>query len=437
MKLTSILCCGAKADTTEPAVPAIVLHSADQRKKTRAANPARSTAGSSKTDPSPTRAASPMLRTTTKSSTLTAGSSVGRGSRRPSNSQSFDAGSELSKYDDGLDLMRTQSAAPARSTLETLAPLKKSRTTLSKAATQHAKQAKSLPPTKSFGPSFESIRGHKAHVEHLKGLPSVGFAEATGRRLDMQDAACARNITRGALIALFDGHGASGVIAKKAVEVVPQHIDEALAALSEDQRKDPDIVRRVIKRAFATEESKFDYDLHEGGIQGALEKIGERQKSGSTGLVVILLDDDLYIANLGDSRALLVEEGGVCPLSFDHKPKDEIDRLARRGSKVVDNRIEDDLGVAGGMGANRKLGTRRRPQVVHIKVPKGPAQIVLGCDGIFDVLTNEKVASMTRHAIRGSGWDAMEAGKEVVSVSYGAKSTDNMSVVVWNLPRGH
>jgi protein phosphatase 2C family protein 2/3 len=43
---------------------------------------------------------------------------------------------------------------------------------------------------------------------------------------------------------------------------------------------------------------------------------------------VLIVADLCYIANVGDSRALLSGEGGkrIFPLSRDHKPTDELER---------------------------------------------------------------------------------------------------------------
>lgn len=45
-------------------------------------------------------------------------------------------------------------------------------------------------------------------------------------------------------------------------------------------------------------------------------------KDGSTGVVVLLLDQKIYCANTGDSRSVMYQGGKVVPLSFDQKPED-------------------------------------------------------------------------------------------------------------------
>jgi protein phosphatase 2C family protein 2/3 len=51
-------------------------------------------------------------------------------------------------------------------------------------------------------------------------------------------------------------------------------------------------------------------------------------KSGSCALVILVIGDICFSANVGDSRALLSGCGGskIFPLSRDHKPSDELER---------------------------------------------------------------------------------------------------------------
>jgi protein phosphatase 2C family protein 2/3 len=62
------------------------------------------------------------------------------------------------------------------------------------------------------------------------------------------------------------------------------------------------------------------------------------ERSGSCALIVIILDDVCYVANLGDSRCLLSENGGsrLYQLSKDHKPNDvhEKARISSAGGYI-------------------------------------------------------------------------------------------------------
>jgi protein phosphatase 2C family protein 2/3 len=61
-------------------------------------------------------------------------------------------------------------------------------------------------------------------------------------------------------------------------------------------------------------------------------------KSGSCAITSLFVDDVCYIANVGDSRALMSADGGryTVELSRDHKPNDEFEsaRIQEAGGKV-------------------------------------------------------------------------------------------------------
>lgn len=66
------------------------------------------------------------------------------------------------------------------------------------------------------------------------------------------------------------------------------------------------------------------------------EQIDDR--SGSCAIVTLIIDEMCYVANVGDSRAILSGESGsrIFPLSRDHKPTDphEQQRIFKAGGQV-------------------------------------------------------------------------------------------------------
>lgn len=66
-----------------------------------------------------------------------------------------------------------------------------------------------------------------------------------------------------------------------------------------------------------------------------LEKSGELGRGGSTAVTAILINcQKLVVANIGDSRAVLCENGVAIPLSVDHEPTTESDDIKNRGGFV-------------------------------------------------------------------------------------------------------
>eukprot|EP01017_Pseudomicrothorax_dubius_P044326 TRINITY_DN747_c0_g3_i3.p1 TRINITY_DN747_c0_g3~~TRINITY_DN747_c0_g3_i3.p1 ORF type:complete len:181 (-),score=21.35 TRINITY_DN747_c0_g3_i3:561-1103(-) len=69
--------------------------------------------------------------------------------------------------------------------------------------------------------------------------------------------------------------------------------------------------------------------------------------AGSCAIILLTVNDACYVANVGDSRALLSSEGGtrVIPLSVDHKPelKEEKERILRSGGEVNSTRQDPNI----------------------------------------------------------------------------------------------
>ena len=62
------------------------------------------------------------------------------------------------------------------------------------------------------------------------------------------------------------------------------------------------------------------------------------ERSGSCANVVMIIDEMIYVINVGDSRAFMSIDGGaqIGVLSRDHKPEDELEkiRIQAAGGKI-------------------------------------------------------------------------------------------------------
>lgn len=126
-----------------------------------------------------------------------------------------------------------------------------------------------------------------------------------------------------------------------------------------------------------------------------------RVMAGCTAVVALKVDNKLYVANAGDSRAVLCRAGGVAyPLSEDHKPNQpgELARINAAGGFV--NQIGR---VNGNLNLSRSLGDLKYKQVPgvapeHQIITAEPDVsittllpddrfLVIACDGVWDCLT--------------------------------------------------
>lgn len=128
-------------------------------------------------------------------------------------------------------------------------------------------------------------------------------------------------------------------------------------------------------------------------------------RSGCTAITVWIVENELYCANAGDSRAILCRGGAVMALSVDHKPNlaDEQRRIEKAGSMVRNKRVNGVLALSRAIGdfsfkQNWMIGWEEQavtsvPDVVHVTLGPRDQFIVLACDGIWDVMSNEQVVA--------------------------------------------
>lgn len=136
-----------------------------------------------------------------------------------------------------------------------------------------------------------------------------------------------------AFYAVFDGHG--GV---DAATFAATHLHVNLSRQGALQSSPGPALKAAFKRTDDMFRSKAQREVRVGG-SGA-ENMGcgrsslwkcmslcyQRLRSGSTGVVVLIHDQELTVAWLGDSQALLVREGQEVVLMEPHKPEREVSK---------------------------------------------------------------------------------------------------------------
>lgn len=125
---------------------------------------------------------------------------------------------------------------------------------------------------------------------------------------------------------------------------------------------------------------------------------------GCTANILVIDDNELYFANAGDSRSILIKKGEAISMSIDHKPElpNELSRITKAGGKITDGRVQGVLNLTRSIGdltfkqlANKKVEEQiitSNPDILYDTLTKDCDFIVIGCDGIWDCITNEEMA---------------------------------------------
>ena len=138
---------------------------------------------------------------------------------------------------------------------------------------------------------------------------------------------------------------------------------------------------------------------------------------------------------------MLRRHGLVVPLSFDHKPNDipERRRILRASGFVRHRRVDGDLAVSRAFGdfsyknANHKVIVT--PEfTVYPRDSSGDEFIVLACDGIWDVATNQECSEYVQTMLATGEMDLGYICEDALDLCLERKSRDNMTLMIVSLP---
>lgn len=188
--------------------------------------------------------------------------------------------------------------------------------------------------------------------------------------------------------AVFDGHAGDQSAAYSS-----QHLLDAIIATEAfQQRNTVEGIRtgflgmdEALRERFATLHATMD-------------------NSGSTAIAAFVSPEHVYLANCGDSRAVLCRNGAPAFSTQDHKPvlPGERERILNAGGSVIIQRVNGSLAVSRALGDfeyKNVLGKGQCEQLVSPEpevfcVDRDAAAdqfMVLACDGIWDVMSNEEL----------------------------------------------
>lgn len=192
----------------------------------------------------------------------------------------------------------------------------------------------------------------------------------------------------------------------------------------------------------ALEKAFLDIDV---AILAHQNNSGGNDVSGCTSVTIMITPTHIVCANAGDSRSVLGTGDSFEAMSEDHKPNDENERkrIENAGGHVQWKRVNGDLAVSRALG---DFQYKNRPDLPpqeqkvsclpDIKFqPRSPQDdvLILACDGLWDVMTNEEAIGLCREIYQ-SGESSMELlAEEMIDLALIKGSRDNISAVVVKL----
>lgn len=258
------------------------------------------------------------------------------------------------------------------------------------------------------------------------------------------------------LFAVLDGHGGADVSA-----LASKLLAREVVAVGRES-KEP-----CLEEALSKALPRLDARVRAGALQlgrlckGALHPF---HTVGTTACVaaVDFAKQEIVVANVGDSRAILIRGGKAIALSEDHKPEDpkERKRIENAGGRVV--KIGPCWRVDGNLNLSRALGDYHMkdnfslpaemqkvsafPDITRTPFRGWPQELlVVGCDGLFESKQNQDIADLVWSRYQ-KGVALDQIGKEVCHACCAKgvmrqgrqhpieMGTDNETVVIVKLP---
>ncbi|XP_015267168.1 PREDICTED: protein phosphatase 1M [Gekko japonicus] len=152
---------------------------------------------------------------------------------------------------------------------------------------------------------------------------------------------CSTEYLSGYYWALFDGHGGpeAAIMASNYLHYcIKQKLEAVVGGITED-RPPMHLNGQCVCQSdphFVEEKQIHQEDVVIGALEQAFQECDEiigqemeaaNQSGGCTALVALYLQGKLYVANAGDSRALLVRKHSIVPLSTEFTPETERQRI--------------------------------------------------------------------------------------------------------------
>eukprot|EP01062_Namystynia_karyoxenos_P007409 TRINITY_DN12610_c0_g1_i1.p1 TRINITY_DN12610_c0_g1~~TRINITY_DN12610_c0_g1_i1.p1 ORF type:complete len:406 (+),score=114.91 TRINITY_DN12610_c0_g1_i1:114-1220(+) len=259
----------------------------------------------------------------------------------------------------------------------------------------------------------------------------IGVAHEQGRRPTMEDAHALHAQLPGAptgtsFFVVADGHAGRSV-ADMVAELLPRDIAARLNAGSDPAAALPASFVAVDRKIFS--------------------KVGVAD-GGAAAVAALLRGPELWVAHIGDCRAVVCDAGKAVVMTRDHRASDpqEKKRVESEGAFVAFGRVcaslmvtrtFGDFGFKGGdtMATGRAKPVSNIPELARFVLTSSTEFLLLACDGVFDVMDNDQAVALCRQHIRDG---PQRMAQELVKASLAKGTMDNVTaaVITFSRPAG-
>ncbi|KAI6176762.1 hypothetical protein M3Y97_00833900 [Aphelenchoides bicaudatus] len=254
----------------------------------------------------------------------------------------------------------------------------------------------------------------------------VASASMQGWRIGMEDAHThilgSPDDENAAFFGIYDGHGGARV-----AQVASMKLHKKIIGNEHYVNND---FHTAIKTGFLNldEELKQDEETKE-------------QMSGTTAVTVLIKDRKIYCGNAGDSRAVLCQRGKARKCVGSWQQGGWVDACRVNGNLALSRALGDFIFKNNdSLRAEEQIVTAL-PDIIEVEITDEHEFIILACDGIWDVLSNEQAVAYCRKRL-GEGSTPEKICEELVDrclapdCELSGVGCDNMSVILVCLLQG-
>lgn len=200
------------------------------------------------------------------------------------------------------------------------------------------------------------------------------------------------------------GHNAGEVASSTAVEVVKGELEKTIDVKEHDK-----IVYNIMSSIDYANTKVYDLSKHD------ISKAG----MGSTFVAAYVVDDKLYVANIGDSRAYLITKDETIQITVDHSVVQE---LVERGSITIEEAaVHPDKNII-----TRALGTEKFVDADFFEYSLKVGDYILLCSDGLSEMVESSLFSETLEKTE----EIEDAAKELVRVANENGGRDNITIII-------
>ncbi|GJS60112.1 probable protein phosphatase 2C 47 [Tanacetum coccineum] len=226
--------------------------------------------------------------------------------------------------------------------------------------------------------------------------------------------------------AVFDGHGgaeAASYVKNHAMRLFFENSDLPEATKSDGS----------VDELFLKELQDFHCKVFLQADKDLKEERSISDYCGTTALTVLALGRHLLISNAGDCRAVISRKGVAKQMSNDHKPSNLLEkkRVEELGGYFEDGYLNGELSVTRALGRQIKSKSPliAEPEMTEIVLTDDDEFMIIGCDGIWDVMSNEEAVSLVRKQLMQHN-DPQRCATELINQALRLHTSDNLTAIV-------